>query len=199
MKYKRIILLGFRCVGKTYIGELLSKKLGLGLVNMDSEIERREGKTIAEISENGKNWRRFREVELNVLRELLSKDGLIISAGGGVGVNDIILDDKKTFGDIEAEVLKQDRDTLKVLITTNEKIIKERLIKDELEKRGSRPALDSKITEASNRYDIDKVVEHNLNMFRKRKEAYQNLANVVIENNDEGFDVKSLIKELEIR
>ena len=46
---KNIVLVGFMGSGKTTVGELLSEKTGMPLVDMDSLIEQRAGKTINEI------------------------------------------------------------------------------------------------------------------------------------------------------
>ena len=198
MKYKRIIILGFRCVGKNYVGRLLSKKLNLKLVNMDSKIEKIEKKTIAEISEKGKDWVKFRDVELSLLKDLLKKENVVISAGGGVGVNDIKHKDSgKTFGKIETELLKNDKDTLKILITADEKNIEKRLIESEKKSQGLRPILDSKLAKSKKEHSLEIIANHNLKMFRSRKKNYENLADLVIENNSNKLDINKVLEAIQ--
>ena len=76
-KYKRILFLGFRCAGKTTISKKLSNIMNIPLIDIDEEIEKKQGKTITEITNNGENWVRFRELELKKLGEVLKIDNII--------------------------------------------------------------------------------------------------------------------------
>jgi shikimate kinase len=68
--------------GKTAVGELLSPRLAMPLVDTDSLIEERLGLTVAEIfSRMGEE--RFRSEERKVIEEVSRRDGQIISCGGG--------------------------------------------------------------------------------------------------------------------
>ena len=46
---KNIILTGFMGTGKTKVGELLAEKLNYSFVDLDSLVEKREGKKISQI------------------------------------------------------------------------------------------------------------------------------------------------------
>ena len=82
MARKNIILCGFMGSGKSTIGNLLSKKMGMSFVDMDKYIEKQENKTVTQIfEESGEEY--FREKEREASRLLGSKRGLIIAAGGG--------------------------------------------------------------------------------------------------------------------
>ena len=82
MARKNIILCGFMGSGKSTIGNLLSKKMGMSFVDMDKYIEKQENKTVTQIFEEiGEEY--FREKEREASRLLGSKRGLIIAAGGG--------------------------------------------------------------------------------------------------------------------
>ena len=96
MKKRNIILVGFMGTGKTVTGRLLAERTGMELVDMDSLIESRQGKTIPQIfAESGETG--FRVLERNLVQELSKRDGLIISTGGGVVLNsDNIADFEKT-------------------------------------------------------------------------------------------------------
>lgn len=77
-----IAVYGFMGVGKTTIGSILAKNLDYTFIDMDTEIERREGLPISEIfREKGES--RFRELEIELVMELIEKDDLVIACGGG--------------------------------------------------------------------------------------------------------------------
>ncbi|MBI9021182.1 MAG: shikimate kinase [Verrucomicrobia bacterium] len=96
MAKKNIILVGFMGTGKTVTGRVLAERTGLELVDMDSLIEARQGKTIPEIfATDGEPA--FRAMERELVQELAQRDGLIISTGGGIVLNpDNIADFEKT-------------------------------------------------------------------------------------------------------
>lgn len=77
-----ITLIGYRGTGKSTIGVELAARLGWAIADSDTEIERRAGTSIAQIfSMHGEFW--FRQLERDVLAELLGRDRLIVAAGGG--------------------------------------------------------------------------------------------------------------------
>lgn len=82
----RIILIGFMGVGKTSVGRLLSKKLEFDFIDMDLEIEKTQKSSISEIFNSyGESY--FRNLEKNLLKDLLKKDNVVISTGGGIVVS----------------------------------------------------------------------------------------------------------------
>ncbi len=93
---KNIVLVGFMGSGKTTLGKLLSEQTGMPLVDMDTQIEERAGKSINDIfAQDGEAH--FRALEREMAQELASKDGQIISTGGGIVLNpDNIADFEKT-------------------------------------------------------------------------------------------------------
>ena len=78
-----VAIIGDVGVGKTTIGKLLAERLGYDFVDMDEEIEKREGITISEIF-RVKGESRFRELESRLVKELSQNNGLVIACGGGV-------------------------------------------------------------------------------------------------------------------
>ncbi len=83
---KNIVLVGFMGTGKTTVGKLLAEQTGMPLVDMDTQIEERAGKTINEIfAQDGEPH--FRALEREIAQELASKDSQIISTGGGIVLN----------------------------------------------------------------------------------------------------------------
>lgn len=78
----RIVLVGFMGVGKTSIGKVLSEKLNLDFLDIDTEIEKEYG-SIENIFESfGEDY--FRNLETKVLNSIIKKDNVVISTGGGV-------------------------------------------------------------------------------------------------------------------
>jgi len=79
---RNIVLVGFMGTGKTSVSRLLADRLGYRAVDTDEEIERRAGKTIAEIfAAEGEG--RFRDMETQVLRDTLAVEGQVVATGGG--------------------------------------------------------------------------------------------------------------------
>ncbi len=74
------------CSGKTRVGQEVAKRLGFDFIDLDREIERKEAMTIPEIfKEKGEVY--FRRLEFDMLREVASRKGVVISTGGGLGAN----------------------------------------------------------------------------------------------------------------
>ena len=78
-----MFFVGFMGAGKTSVARRLARTCKVASVDMDTYIERREGKKVKEIfaavGEEG-----FRAVETDVLAELAAKEPLLVSCGGGV-------------------------------------------------------------------------------------------------------------------
>ena len=78
-----VFFIGFMGAGKTSVARKLARICGVASVDMDTYLERRESRKIkdifAEVGEEG-----FRAVETDVLRDLIEKDPLLVSCGGGV-------------------------------------------------------------------------------------------------------------------
>ncbi len=80
-----IILVGFMASGKSHVGRILSERTDMRLVDADTEIVARAGKSIEEIfADEGEAG--FRNLEREVIAELCGESGQIISAGGGAFV-----------------------------------------------------------------------------------------------------------------
>ncbi|NLD06366.1 MAG: shikimate kinase, partial [Synergistaceae bacterium] len=82
-KTKNIILIGMPGCGKTSIGRYLHDLTKRKLVDLDEEIERKEGRSIPEIfADFGEDF--FRKIESSILSEVCKESGLIVTTGGGV-------------------------------------------------------------------------------------------------------------------
>ncbi|WP_085508851.1 shikimate kinase [Thalassobacillus devorans] len=84
---KTIYLIGFMGSGKTTVAEILCEKLDVPLIEMDSLIEKREGRAIKEIfAEKGEAY--FRQLETSLLEEI-PLENMVVSTGGGAPINPI--------------------------------------------------------------------------------------------------------------
>ena len=77
-----IILMGFRCTGKTSAGRRLAERLELPFYDTDELVERKEKRTIPQIVAK-RGWQTFREMETGVIRDLSGVDCSVIALGGG--------------------------------------------------------------------------------------------------------------------
>jgi len=77
-----ITLIGYRGSGKSSVAAPLADALGWNWIDADDELEHSAGCSIREIFEND-GEPKFRELEEETLDELLSRNRLVIAAGGG--------------------------------------------------------------------------------------------------------------------
>ena len=77
-----IILTGYMGSGKTEIGSRISQKLGMKFIDLDQYIEKKEDSSITKIFEK-KGDIYFRKIESKYLHEIIKKDNIILSLGGG--------------------------------------------------------------------------------------------------------------------
>ena len=77
-----LVLIGYRCTGKTTIGQILAEKLAWPLVDTDTLVQERAGRSIQEIVEEG-GWADFRRRERETISDVAARDRQVISAGGG--------------------------------------------------------------------------------------------------------------------
>ncbi len=79
----RVHLLGFMGAGKSSLGPVLADAAELSFLDLDQEIETREGRCIAELFAEG-GEERFRAAEHAALADLASRDDLVLATGGGI-------------------------------------------------------------------------------------------------------------------
>lgn len=68
--------------GKSIVGARLAQEIGWNFVDLDAEIVRAAGKSIAEIFQDFGELR-FREMECNALKETLQGQEIVVALGGG--------------------------------------------------------------------------------------------------------------------
>ncbi len=80
--YKNIVLTGMPGCGKSTIGSMLSKYLGMNFIDMDDYIEKHEQKSIKEMFSISEEF--FRDAESRYAKELGKLNSHIIATGGGI-------------------------------------------------------------------------------------------------------------------
>jgi len=81
-----ITLTGFMFSGKSCVGRRLADRLGLGFIDLDSEIVRAAGITVEEIFA-GYGESEFRRLEREAVRRVLPRPGQVVAAGGGAVID----------------------------------------------------------------------------------------------------------------
>ena len=80
---KSVYLCGFMGCGKSTIGKILAKKLGLEFYDLDTYIEEKAGMTIPQIFEKY-GEEHFRTLESDALMEFKDKKGVVATGGGAL-------------------------------------------------------------------------------------------------------------------
>ncbi len=85
---ENLVLAGFMGTGKSSVGRLLARRLGLEFIDTDELIEKRAALTIKEIFEK-KGEPLFRTLEKEVIRDVTStKTAVVLATGGGAVVDE---------------------------------------------------------------------------------------------------------------
>ncbi|KAI1187918.1 EPSP synthase-domain-containing protein [Nemania serpens] len=82
-----VFIIGMRGAGKTTTGGWMADVLGWPFIDLDEELEKRARMTIPQIiNESGKGWEGFRQDEVDLLRDVMQKQGRghVFSCGGGI-------------------------------------------------------------------------------------------------------------------
>jgi len=77
-----IILIGYRCSGKTAVGKSLAKKTGRPFVDTDEMLMKKSGRTVEEIVQKD-GWEVFRKMERDTIRVVCQRNRQVIATGGG--------------------------------------------------------------------------------------------------------------------
>jgi len=152
---QRLVLTGFMGSGKTTIGRLLGTRLGWRFVDLDEEIERQVGRTIAEIfAQSGEPA--FRHLETEALRSSLRDSRVVIALGGGAVETQANLD-----------LLAKSDGTLAILLTAAFDTLYERCLRQTLNPKSAvRPLLGDPISAAER--------------LARRNALYQSVAGLIV-------------------
>lgn len=132
----KAVLIGLPGSGKSTIGRRLAKALGLDLLDTDAEIERRTGRTVAEIF-GADGEAAFRRLEEEVIREALRDHDGILSLGGGAvttaGVRDALAGHTVVYLEISAAegVRRTSGSTVRPLLAGPDRAEKYRALMDQ--------------------------------------------------------------------
>ncbi|MFN0055423.1 MAG: shikimate kinase [Planctomycetales bacterium] len=94
-----ITLIGYRGSGKSTIAAPLAARLGWDWADADALVEERAGKTIREIFDSA-GEPEFRRREREAVLELLTRDRLVLAAGGGAVLNSQTRRDLRAAGPV---------------------------------------------------------------------------------------------------
>ena len=160
-----IALIGFMGTGKTAVGKALAERLDKEFVELDSLIEQKAGKTIPEIfNQDGEVT--FRELEIEVTREVAERKNTVIACGGGVVLNEINIERLR-------------KECIIVYLTASPRVILKRTLSNENE----RPLL-----EVSNK--AQRIQE----LLRFRKPFYERAADIKIDTSK--LDISSAVEQI---
>lgn len=147
---QNLILIGFMGTGKSTVARQLSKQLNLPFFEMDEMIVQEQGMEISNIfKEKGENY--FRDLETELLKNLLQKETGILSCGGGIILRDENIQAMKNHGTV-------------ILLTAKPETILKRVLHNQ-----SRPVLNGK----KNVNDITKLM-------KEREERYHIAADIIV-------------------
>jgi shikimate kinase len=82
MQHTRVVLTGFMASGKSTVGPLLAARLGVHFLDLDTLVEKREGRSVADLfRDRGEAF--FRRAESDALEEVLRGKSAVVALGGG--------------------------------------------------------------------------------------------------------------------
>jgi shikimate kinase len=158
----KIILIGYRCTGKTSAGKRLAAQLGIPFYDTDDLIQGHTGKTIGElVGEEG--WDAFRAKEREIIKQLPLSTDAVIAAGGGA-----IMDAENR------NILKQSG--LCVWLTADVNTILQRMQTDQASD-ATRPPLSR-----------DGLERETVEILRERTPIYQGLADFSVDTSGKKID-----------
>ena len=160
-----IALTGFMGTGKTAVGKVLATKLGREFIELDSIIEKKAGKTIPEIfQQDGETG--FRELEIEVTKDVAGKKNAVIACGGGIVLNKINIE-------------RLGKSARMVYLTASPGVILKRVANEE----GQRPLL-----------EVDNPTLATREMLRFRKPFYERAADIKIDTSE--LDINAVSEQI---
>ena len=105
----RLFIIGFKSSGKTTFGRKLADRLNMEFIDLDDYIEKRTGRTVPDIfTADGEEAFRLREWK--ALKQIVRKDDIVVSTGGGAACHCDNMNLMEKHGD--TIYIKVDDDTL---------------------------------------------------------------------------------------
>ncbi len=171
MAKEKIILIGYRATGKSTVGRLLSKELGIPFIDLDEYLVKKFGRSIAQVvAEHG--WEYFRAKERKALIEMAEKPCcFVLACGGGAILHE------NEFSNLKKEAIV-------IWLSARPDTIAKRLQEDK-QTQNNRPSLTGK-----------DVVEEITEVLASREPLYRRFADLAIETDSLSIkEVVELIKE----
>lgn len=160
-----IALIGFMGTGKTAVGKALAGKLDKQFVELDVLIEEKAVKSITDIFQQ-EGEIRFREMEIEVTREIADRKNLVIACGGGIILNWI-------------NIARLRLEAVIVYLTASPGVILKRVIQD----GQTRPLMNVPDK-------IDKIRD----LLQFRKPFYERAADITIDTSD--LNIEAVVEEI---
>jgi shikimate kinase len=179
MKHKEkksiIFLTGFMGSGKSTVGPILANTMGYQFIDLDLLIEEREHRKISDIF-SAEGEQKFRRLEREMLKEILTNRLTIVSLGGGTVTNSETLDLVKHHGVMV--YLKSDAEHIFQRLRT----------------KSDRPMLRDDKGQLLDGADLKKKID---NLLFTREQFYQQ-ADIIITTDDKkiGYTIDELAKKL---
>ena len=166
-----IILIGYRCSGKTSVGKHLAQKLGWLFVDTDDRLVEKDGRSIKEIVE-GNGWESFRRLEKEVIQVVCAQNKTVIATGGGAILDPANVEVMQNSGQV-------------IWLKVSPQTVKQRMARDE----GTdtlRPALTSR-----------GLYEEIIDVLKERNPIYEQTMDFSIDTDDKGIEeiVDQIVKK----
>ncbi len=124
-----LFLIGYRCSGKTTIGQSIAMTIDWSFVDSDLRVNKESGKRIKDIVDI-EGWDAFRRMERSALKQICANDRQVVATGGGVVLDPANIEAIKTSGMV-------------VWLGATAETIQKRMLQDK-NTRNFRPALTEK-------------------------------------------------------
>ena len=160
-----IALIGFMGTGKTAVGQLLAEKLGRKFFELDLIIEQKAGKSIPEIFQQDGEIA-FRELEIEVTKEVANTKKAVFACGGGLVLNKINIDRLR-------------ENAVMVYLSASPGVILKRVANEE----GQRPLL-----------EVDNPTLTIRELLKFRKPFYERAADITVDTSK--LDIKSVAEQI---
>ena len=163
-----IVLIGYRCSGKTTVGKALARMLNMEFIDTDQAVEKHSGRSIEQIILKS-GWAQFRALEKEIITHIAAKDNLVIATGGGVVLDKGNIDQLRKNG-------------FTIWLKVHPSVIKERMAQDELHGI-RRPPLKGK----NSVDEISKVLS-------ERERLYEEAADLIVDTSSS--DIKKVCQSI---
>ena len=169
-----IVLIGYRCSGKTTVGNALANMLNKRFIDTDQLVENRSGRSIDQIVMRS-GWAQFRSLEKEIISRVVEKDNLVIATGGGVVLQ-------------EENIIQLEKNGLTVWLKSPPRVIKERMAQDELQGI-RRPPLKG-----------ENPVDEISRVLAKRERLYEQAADLIVDTSSSDIErvCKTIIANMEL-